>query len=351
MSPTPSQHQYQAATTGFRRLQRARSSSTEMDSVWSQTGTFRWFVLGGILLCFSICASFAESESVAGTRVTIEKPPGFEKATTFSGFQKSDVAASIMITELPAPFRSATAGFDEKKMAERGMKLLSKVDSKVSNYDGMVVEFTQSAQGIAFHKWILAFGDDTFTQLVSATCPETEANQLGAVMKHAVLTASFDASKSPMQPKDLGFEVSEVPGLKLATLVQNAMIFNTTGQLPKQKLDYTPVSFVAAQSISTGRMEIKDKVKFAQERLLVSPELSGVQLLSETDVKLANLPGREIVATAKSKSNEELFVYQVMLFPADGYYLMRAECLLSQRKEYEPSFKSLARTFRLRTAN
>lgn len=312
--------------------------------------TYRWFLAAGIL-CFSIGASFAEAESVAGTRVTIEKPPGFEKATTFSGFQRSDVAASIMITEIPAPFRAATAGFDEKKMAERGMKLLSKVDRKVANYDGMLVELTQSAQGIAFHKWILAFGDDAFTQLVSATCPETEANQLGAAMKQAVLTTSFDASKSPLQPKDLNFEVTEVPGLKLATLVQNAMIFNTTGQLPKQKLEYTPVSFVAAQSISTGKMEIKDKLKFAQERLLVSPELNGVQILTETDVKVANLPGREILATAKSKSNEELFVYQVMLFPSDGYYLMRAECLISQRKEYEPIFKSLARTFKLRSGN
>ena len=288
------------------------------------------------------------AEAVAGTRVSIEKPPGFEKATTFAGFQKSDVAASIMITELPVSFRAATAGFDEKKMSERGMNLLAKVARKVANYDGMLIELTQKAQGIEFHKWILAFGDDAFTQLVSAICPETEVPQLGAAMKQAVLTSSFDASKPPLQAKDLSFEVSEVPGLKLATLVLNAMVFNTTGQLPKQKLDYTPVSFVAAQSISTGKMEIKDKVKFAQERISDSPELHSVQILSEADVKIANLPGREMLATAKSKTNEDLFVYQVLLFPADGYYLMRAECLLSQRKDYEPAFKSLARTFKLR---
>lgn len=309
---------------------------------------FIFLFFGVIGLLFGRSTACADPIAVPGTRVTIEKPSGFEKATSFSGFQQAGSGASIMITEMPAPFAAATAGFDAEKMAERGMKLLSKADHKVGGYNGMLIELTQVAQGIPFHKWILAFGDDTFTQLVSATCPDTSATDLGPALKQSILSTTFDSSKPPLQAKDLKFQLSEVPGLKLAALVQNAVIFNPSGQLPKEKLDHTPVSFIAAQSISIGKMEIADKPKYARERLLVSPELKGTQVLTEADVTIAAISGREILATAKSKSDEDLFVYQVMLFPGDGYYLMRAECPVSQRKECEPMFKALARTFKLK---
>ena len=292
----------------------------------------------------------ADPESLPGSRVKLNRPTGFEKADSFSGFQKADAGASIMVSEIPAPYKICVSGFtNEEKMAERGMKLLTKTDNKVGQLEGLLVEVQQHAMGKEFHKWILVFGDATFAEVVTATFPQDKANELSEPMKKAVLSAVFDSTAAaPLQQKDLGFEVSNVPGLKLAARVQNAIVFNATGELPKEKLDYTPTAFVAAQSFSIGKLEISDRADYARKRLKGSPEISAPEIVADGEISIARLPGREILATAKSKSNEDVFIYQVMLFSDGGYYILRGDCLLANRKAQEPIFRSIAKTFKLK---
>jgi hypothetical protein len=300
-----------------------------------------WFISHG--------TAHAEIETIAGTRIKMAKPAGFEKAQTFAGFQKPDAGAAIMIMEIPAPYAAASAGFNEAKMSERGMKLLSKVERKVDKYDGQLLEISQTVNGIPFHKWVLVFGDDRFAQIITATLPEGQAKLLGEPMKQAVMSTTFDANAAaPKDQHDLNFELSDVPGLKLATRIQNALLFNPSGELPKEKLAYTPTSFLAAQSFSIGKLEIGDRAEYARQRLRQSPEIKVLELLEDNDVSLSKLPGREILATAKSKINEDLFVYQVMIFADDRYYIMRGDCLLSNRKEMEPIFRAATKTFKVK---
>lgn len=303
-----------------------------------------------LLLATSIAAAHADVEIIPGTRVKLDRPAGFEKAESFAGFQRADDGASIMITELPAPYKICVSGFtNEAKMAERGMKLISNVENKVGQFEGRLVELSQRAMGKEFHKWILIFGDTNFSEIVTATFPEDKTKELSGPMRKAVLSTIFDAgAAAPLQQKDLVFAVSNVPGLKLAARIQNSLVFNESGELPKEKLEHTPTTFVAAQSFSIGKLQIDDPASYARRRLLQSPEINAPQIISEGDINIAGLPGREILATAKSRSHEELFIYQTMLFSDGGYYILRGDCLLSNRKAQEPVFKSIAKTFKLK---
>lgn len=302
-------------------------------------------------LGLSIGAAHAvDLEKIPGTRVKISKPPGFVRADTFPGFQKAEATASIMISEIPAPYKLCSAGFTvPEKMAEKGMKLLSRVENNVGNFEGQLVEVQQQAAGIDFRKWILMFGDDTFSEIVTATFPSTKAKELSEIMKSAVLTTAFDSGAAePVEQKDLGFELSDVPGLKLASRIQNALVFTETGQLPDKKLDYTPSAFVAAQSFSLTKLVIDDRAAYARQRLEKSPEIDGPEIFSESDLSIAGMPGREILATAKSKAKENLFIYQVMLFSDKGYYIMRGDCQTKFRNTQEPIFRQITKTFKLK---
>ncbi|MBX9686662.1 MAG: hypothetical protein K2X27_08165 [Candidatus Obscuribacterales bacterium] len=308
------------------------------------------------LICFimsfaSVAPAQADLEAVPGTRIRMNKPDGFERAATFSGFQNADKGAAIMITEIPAPYRLAISGFNEQRMAAKGMKLLSMVEQKVADYEGQLLELRQASQGVQFHKWILVFGNASFAQVITGSFPAAHAKELSEKIKQAILSSSFDESATkPSEQKDLAFELTGVEGLKFAGRIQNALLFNPSGELPKQKLEHTPCSFVVAQSISIGKLRVDDESTFSRERLKQSPELKLIEILSEASVKIAGLPGKEILASAKSKSDEDLFVYQVMLFTQDGYYIMRGDCLRSQRAVFEPLFRSMSKTFKLKSA-
>jgi hypothetical protein len=63
---------------------------------------------------------------VSGTKCRLVPPSGFVAATSFSGCQNIETSASIMISELPAPYQTLVDGFTVEALKTRGMTLISK---------------------------------------------------------------------------------------------------------------------------------------------------------------------------------------------------------------------------------
>jgi len=61
----------------------------------------------------------SEVIAIPGTKVSIEPPPGFVLASQFPGVQNAELASSIMINELPFPWRGVTAGFTAEGLISR----------------------------------------------------------------------------------------------------------------------------------------------------------------------------------------------------------------------------------------
>ena len=96
--------------------------------------------------------------AVSGTRVLMPPPGGFEPAENFPGFADPASGATIMVTELPAPYEATVAGFTKKTLGARGMKLLEKQEVDYGGQRGLLLKIEQDANAVTIAKWIAVWG-------------------------------------------------------------------------------------------------------------------------------------------------------------------------------------------------
>jgi hypothetical protein len=111
--------------------------------------------------------SSAQLVAFPDVELEILQPVGFDQATSFNGFQQSSTKASVVLTALPVAFQEVNKGFNKKNLATRGMALVSQQTIKIKNQPGLLLQVNQSAFGEKFGKWILVFGDDQKTNIVT----------------------------------------------------------------------------------------------------------------------------------------------------------------------------------------
>ncbi|MFA6210496.1 MAG: hypothetical protein WCT03_12750 [Candidatus Obscuribacterales bacterium] len=283
---------------------------------------------------------------VRGTRVSITKSDNFAPAPNFSGFVDKATQASIMVTEMPSPFEATTAGFNEAGLASRAMKLVSKEAVTVGDYPGILCSVKQTAYGSDFSKWILAFGNEEQTIVVTASYPDSSADKLSESLKQILLTARYDAKAKPPDPMaDLPFTISGSKNLLMAGRIQNTLLFSPTGKItaidPKD-----PSLFLVGQALND--LEIPDKTDFARTRLKMTANLTDVQIISEKDITVAGMPTREILATGKNKQGAELFVLQDIAYGGGSYFFLQGITDLDQKEDKEPEFRAIVDSFRLK---
>ncbi len=290
--------------------------------------------------------SRAEATLVRGTRVTMETPQGFKAAANFCGFTRESDRSSVMVTEMPAPYEAATAGFNEAGLATRGMILRSKESVTAGGYPGILVEVDQTAYGTLFRKWIMAFGDKAATVVVTATFPADQAEKMSATMKQLVTTARYNAQAKAPDPMDaLPFTVSGSANLHIAGRLQNTLMFTATGKMPVQgNKDHT--IFVIGQALTD--IEVGDKAEFARERLKKTATVSDIQLLTDKGCTVGGMPAREITATARGKDGDGVFIFQTIAYGRGSYFILQGLCDGHLRATKEPEFRAIVATFKLK---
>ena len=86
---------------------------------------------------------------------------------------------------------------------------------------------------------------------------------------------------------------------------------------------------------------------FAERRVAQTTSLKDFAAFKTEPVTLDGLSGFETVADANDKATgRPMFIYQVILFDGESYYLMQGLAGRAQAAEHLPSFKEMARTFR-----
>lgn len=305
-----------------------------------------WLTFAAILALLTGSAADAAPMRVRGTRVDMEKPAGFVDAPNFSGFQHAEDGSSIMVTEMPAPYAQATAGFNAEGLASRGMKLVSKLDTKVGHFPAMLLEVTQNAYGTDYRKWMLVFGDPSRTVIVAGTAANAVPTASDVVKKAVLSTSYAESAAVPSMVADLPFTISGTKDLKLANRIQNMLLFTTDGKIgqPKPK---DPTLFIVGQALATN-MDIPDKTAFARKRLQQTEGVSNLEVLSEGDVKISGLPAREIAASAVGKKGDKVFILQIIVYAQHSYFVMQGLTDLSMRAAREPEFRLLANSFKLK---
>ncbi|MEO0376907.1 MAG: hypothetical protein AAF329_20265 [Cyanobacteria bacterium P01_A01_bin.17] len=282
-------------------------------------------------------------ESFPEVGVSLEPPEGFEKAPTFYGVQQPETGASIMVSAIPGPYAEVVKGFNSQRLATRGLRLLSQ--QSLGDGSRLLLKVSQRAYGQDFLKWLVVFADQqNQTKVVVATFPEDAADRLSAPLKEAALSAalipqSAEARVLPfrIKPSAQLVEVKELQGSG------KVLAFSKDGVAPAQSPS-DPLFIVAP---SLGAVPVLDRKMFALRRLEQFSQIQEIEVEKVDAIAINNQVGFEIIANAKdSQSQVPLRIYQAMLFPEEGGYVVMIGIVgQDDAAQYMPEFQLMANTY------
>jgi hypothetical protein len=275
--------------------------------------------------------------------IKLIRPDGFDPATLFNGFQQTSSKSSVMVTTIPGSFSLIVDGFTVEQLQARGLTLKSKENISIDGKPGLLIQLTQAAYGNEFTKWVVLFGNEQATKIVTAAFPTARADKLSALLKSVVLSAKLDVASPSAISADIGFTIAASDKVKSVPGVGKMLAYTKDGVIPA-KSAADPL-FIVAPSFS--EVAISDKRQFAIQRLLKTAQTKIDAVPTTTAIKIDGLNGYEIVADAKdATSDTPLVVYQVMLFDDRSYILMQGLVGTKVRAEYLPAFQAMARSFK-----
>ncbi|HEX2206818.1 MAG TPA: hypothetical protein VHG93_03995 [Longimicrobium sp.] len=296
-----------------------------------------------LLVAMAPAGAFAQPQAVPGMHVTMEPPAGFIPAQRFAGFQREEAQASIMVTEVPAPFSTMETRLTPESFAAEGMQFRGADSVTVDGMRGRLISVAQQARGMTYEKWALMFGNDSLTVIVTATWPREHAASLREPLRRAVLSTRW-AGAAPEDPlAGLGFAVDAGSRLRVARRFGNMLLLNDTGTLPNA----TPGSPLLMVGRSVAPADLRDMEAFAQWRLRQARTVSGISGISGAAVTIDGAQGYEIVADAvDTESGTPLGIYQVVLAEGTQYLLIQAMVGADRAEVFIPEFQAIARSLR-----
>jgi hypothetical protein len=280
----------------------------------------RPLLIARTLLATALFSSLAWSAPtpVPGTQITLDPPDGFARADRFPGFQKPEAAASIMVTEMPAPYPQIRQAMTEQGLASRGMTLISSDKVQMSGAEALLVHVGQAANGIDFLKWMLVSGDEKQTVMIVATYPKAAAAKFGEPLKQSVLSATRDVN-AKVDPWDgLQYRVTPAAPLKFAKRISNTVMFNESGSLGGSNA--SEVVYLVGSSVADPAMA--DLKTFSEQRAAAMPQVKNFTDMKGRKLKVDGMDAYELVAdAADTKTDAPMKFYQTIAKELGGYYI------------------------------
>ncbi|HEX6373638.1 MAG TPA: hypothetical protein VF006_32225 [Longimicrobium sp.] len=283
----------------------------------------------------------AQPQQVAGVRVVLQPPAGFSPAVRFPGFQREAARASIMVTEVPAAFSLMESRLTPQAFAGQGMVLRGSEPFAVDSLRGRLISASQQApDGVTYDKWVLMFGDDSATAIVTATYPQDSAASCSEPMKQAVLTARW--SRAPADPLGgIGFRVTTGPRLRIATRLGNSVAINETGTLPNT----VPGAPLLVIGTSVAEVDLGDLEAFARRRLMQMPGISNYSNVSGCPLTIDGAAAHQLTADAvQTDDSTPLKLFQVVLPEGSHYILVQGLVAADRAADFIPEFQAIARS-------
>lgn len=288
-------------------------------------------------------AAAAQPQAVPGTRVTLQPPEGFIPAERFTGFQRAEAHASIVVVQLEAPFAEMEGRLTAEAFAAQGMRVRGSEQIAVDSMRGRLVAVTQEARGESFDKWALMFGDGDVTVIITATYPQSAADSLSEPMRRAVLSARLGDTVQADPMAGLDFRISEGSRLRIATRVGNTLLLNETGHLPNPG----PASPFLAVGASASQANLDDLEAFARRRITQTANFSQVSNVTGSTITIDGSPAYELFADGvHTESSTPVKLYQVVVAEGNHYHLIQASAGVDKASEFIPEFQTIARSLR-----
>jgi hypothetical protein len=294
------------------------------------------------LSLFVAQGSFAQQSAliaIPGTRCSMIPPAGFVPAANFSGFQNASIGASIMLSEVPAPYESLINGFTKEALLAKGMTLVSKQPAEFSQGKASMITVTQESGGTSYMKQMLVFGKNNTTIIVNGIYPQA-SKAVESEMKKALLSTVYDEKQND-DPLAAAIFTLDVTGthFKFTKFISGSLLYTVDEKIPSNG----PL-LVAAPSFQN--IPAASQKKYAQDRIKTLPRGEQSVIKQVNDITIDNMKGYEIIADGTTKTGGTSLVYQVMLFYEKGqYYAVFGEAATEFDKNLA-AFRKIAGTFK-----
>ncbi len=206
---------------------------------------------------------------IKGTTISMVPPTLFESSNNFKGFQNpNDQTSMIMTMEIPGPYSEVSKGFNSEMMQKQGMKLKTKKEIKVAEFDGLLIELDQSANGMTFSKQIVIYGNEKSSTLINGVYLK-DSIQLGEKIRESVLTTFVDTKVKSNPREALNYSLDEDAGsLKFKAVIGNGMLLNRDLKIPTESADKATL----LTNKSFAKVKIENKKLFCISRLKKYPD-------------------------------------------------------------------------------
>ncbi len=278
------------------------------------------------LMCCVFCFAFAQNvlkinnnvtpqhQKVIGTKLYLAVPDGFEQSVEITGFQQVGTKNSILVKEAAGNYKALAQTFMAENMAVKGLKLIGQEKLTLNGDEATLFKLTQKVGKFDFAKYLLFFGDESYCVLLSAVFASDNAD-LENKIKKALLSVAFkeDEVESPM-PKGFRLDFNN-SNLKYARSISDAVIYSADGKSVPNSLANN--SFFAGN----GKANTSDFAAFSLERLQKQIK-TPLKIERNNSIEIKGLQGQEIIATTVNTDGKTRYLYQVLLFKGDTYYIM-----------------------------
>ena len=286
--------------------------------------------------------------AVPGTTVTLDAPTGFVAAERFPGFQREDLGASIMVTELPAPADDMKKAMTKDALASRGMTLHSAQTVKVGGVESVLLHVSQTANGMEFLKWMLVTGDPSQTVMVVGTFPKAAEAAASDPVRKAVLSTTRDASAKADPWAGLPFRIEPTAKLKLARRITNMLVLTQSGTVGPGGSPGDPV-YVVGESVSN--VASTDVEALSRTRLSQTAQIKDLRNVEGRNLTVGGLGAYELVADATHvQTGDAVRVCQTIALDGRGYVIFLGIVGSALADTYLPEFRSVTASFRRVTA-
>jgi hypothetical protein len=287
--------------------------------------------------------SFAQAVRIPGTNVSLVQPEGFALSSQYPGFERADIQASIMVTELPVAAPEMLRSMTESALATKGIFQISARDTVINNKPARLLHVRQNASGSEVLKWILIAGDTRTTVMIVGSFVESTSPRIGEIIRQSLLTASWGSAVTPSPFEGLPFRITPTGKLKLAQRLSNMLMLTESGTTGSP--GSTEALYIAGHSL--GQAQIADVQNFAESRAKQTALTTNVTNFAGRALQVAGLDAYELEADATdARSGRAVRLYQVIIPDETGYFILQGLSRTDRAAEIFPEFRTVTASFR-----
>lgn len=266
---------------------------------------------------------------------------------TPGGAAENNARITLEGTVLAIPFSTLRLEFSEEKLKERGLDLKSRSEFLWNGVPAMLLKIFQPVdEGHVKGQWVLLIDRKDHTWMVGGAYEAKNQDRSAEVLQ--ILQSAWWDEEGELTPSGAGIAngaiTTEGTPFRAAGLSQGALVYSKDGKMPTDSED--GALFVLSR-IHNTYTPLEKQNEFAKEKCSAISLGSDLEVLSERDVRIDRMPGREIVA--RTEDEQDALVYQMILFGPGTCHVL-VGIAYDKHDENLMYFRKLAESYRLELA-